>query len=284
MLKDVLLNSTPYSVKRAVSRRLWVFGYPTSFLRVDPNFIIAGAQKGGTTSLHASLQSSPFVSMSRRKEVHYFDEHSARRKYWYRSHFPIRNPFNRYRVVGESTPSYLFTPGFAERVNLELPRVKIVLMLRNPVDRAVSHYLRQVRRGNEQRQLIAALFGSHERVVEIREKMLEGKGSAEEVSYYYSYSYLARGLYLEQIAPLMTVLGRERVHIINYDDYRLDYASCIKGLAKFLDVDLSMLHKPAVRNVASNTQSVSAEDTMRIEEFFHKPNYELKKKYGISFA
>jgi hypothetical protein len=113
-----------------------------------PTFLGIGVPRGGTTWLHGLLATHPDVFMpGRRKELNYFNLHHTRGLGWYRKFFPSEEEANRYRAVGEISPWYFYTEGCAERI-AELGIGKLVLMLRNPVERTWSYYARAIRDGD----------------------------------------------------------------------------------------------------------------------------------------
>ena len=124
----------------------WLFHRITAPFRALPDFLIVGAQKGGTSSLYAYLAQHPSVLPSFRKEVKFFDCNYFCGHTWYRAHFPLRYKLSRgNRITGEGTPNYLFHPTALQRLALTLIDVKIIILLRNPADRAYSHYQHQKR-------------------------------------------------------------------------------------------------------------------------------------------
>ena len=126
-------------------------------LRLLPDFLIIGTQRGGTTSLYNYLVEHPGIGAASIKEVHFFDTpHFKQGLAWYRGHFP--SAFQRYYVerslkhgfvTGEASPYYLFHPHAPKRVAGLMPQMKLIVMLRNPVDRAYSHYHHEVAGGHE---------------------------------------------------------------------------------------------------------------------------------------
>jgi len=129
----------------------------TSFLRVLPNYLIIGAQKTGTSSLFNYLSMHPQVINSNKKEVHYFDKNFERPLNWYKQFFPFKFIANNY-TIGEATPDYLYHPFVAQRIYNTIPGVKLIIILRNPVERVISHYFQAVRKNNEQRPIMQALI------------------------------------------------------------------------------------------------------------------------------
>jgi hypothetical protein len=122
----------------------------TSPLRLKPNFIIIGAQRCGTTSLYNYLTRHPSILPARVKEVHYFDYKSYRGLLWYKANFPmLTHKLKRYIkqktiITGEASPFYLYHPHAFKRIAQVLPNIKLIVILRNPVDRALSHYIHEV--------------------------------------------------------------------------------------------------------------------------------------------
>jgi hypothetical protein len=177
--------------------------YLTANRRRLPDYIIAGAQKAGTTSLWAYLQEHPQVVPAMAKETSFFDINFHRGLNWYRMHFPLAvgdapgEERNTTTLTSESTAYYMFHPLAAERIARCVPRVKIILLLRNPVDRAFSHYQLKLRRRQETL--------SFEEAIEAEAERLDGEADkiVAQPDYYSRahdrHSYLARGVYIDQI-------------------------------------------------------------------------------------
>ena len=138
----------------------------TSPLRRWPDFLIIGTQRGGTTSLYEYLCRHPQVSPATEKEIHYFDFQTARGPAWYRAHFPWRFP--RTRITGEASPFYLFHPRVPRLVRDLLPAVRLIVLLRDPVERAHSHFRLQKRAGIER-------LATFEEALEAEPARLEGE-------------------------------------------------------------------------------------------------------------
>ncbi|MCI5147305.1 MAG: sulfotransferase, partial [Candidatus Electrothrix sp. AR3] len=111
----------------------------TARLRPLPNFLVIGAQKSGTTSLFHYICQHPQVFENKSKEIHFFDHNYHCGANWYRSHFPLAGKLMRNRCLGEATPYYLCHPHAPSHIFDLLPRVKIIAILRDPVERAISH-------------------------------------------------------------------------------------------------------------------------------------------------
>ena len=159
--------------------------------------LIIGAQRSGTTSLFNYLAQHPHVREPLGKEIHYFDLHYARGIRWYRGRFPFSPRLRPPVITMDASPYYLAHPLAAERAARLLPQVKLIAMLRNPIERAFSHYQHEVRDGRETLTFEQALDREAERLAGEEERLQREPG-------YYSYnhhrySYTRRGLYLEQL-------------------------------------------------------------------------------------
>lgn len=188
-----------------------------------PNFVIAGAQKAGTSTLAATLRTHPHVFMARPKELHFFDRYFDRGLGWYAEQFPVRRI---HRAVGEATPSYLFEATVRERMHETLPDARIIVSLREPVSRAYSHYWHQRRKGNEHTATFEdALEREHER------------RAAEDIKLRVRHAYMARGFYLEQLEALTELYGRERVHVLLFEDLIEDRVPTLRRILGFLGLD-----------------------------------------------
>ena len=191
--------------RRAARWSAQAYARPTAGLRLLPDYLIIGAQRAGTTSLHRYLVQHPGVrTMLRTKGVHFFDVNYGRGMAWYGSRFPTKlyawYAAGRHGVellTGEASPYYLFHPHVPHRVAEHLPRVKLIALLRDPVRRAYSHYQHEVARGFETLPFEEAIEAEPARLAGETERML-----AEPLYNSFAHqhhSYLARGHYQEQL-------------------------------------------------------------------------------------
>jgi hypothetical protein len=209
---------------KSVARWLvrWV-GHATADLRMTPDFLIVGAQRCGTTSLFRGLAEHPsVVPPLLHKGVHFFDTPRAyaRGQRWYQGHFPLRSIANRRvrgrALTGEASPYYMFHPLGAERIAAALPEARLIVMLRDPVERAFSAYKQETARGFETETFEHALELESKRLAGEVERLVADPD-------YYSFShqhhaYLARGEYAEQLERVFTAAGTSRVLVIFADD------------------------------------------------------------------
>jgi len=181
-------------------------------LRPLPDVVIIGTQRGRTTSLFEWLAAHPAVSPAFTKEVHYFDRFYGNGERWYRAHFPLRR---RGHLALEATPYLLFHPLAPQRAAADLPAgTRFVALLRDPVQRAVSHYWHSRRIGAEDQPLEVALALEDERLAGQEEVVRQGGESFP----YRNFSYRARGHYAEQLRRWFAAVGRERLLVLRSED------------------------------------------------------------------
>ena len=142
-----------------------------------PGFLIIGAQKSGTTTLYAMLGTHPQLTRPTDKEVHYFSLHYERGEEWYRRHF-------KGDIAFEASPYYIFHPAVPERIRATVPNAKLIAILRDPVQRSVSHYFHSVLKGHETLPMLEALRAEETRTGDYSHQ---------------HHTYVARSRYLEQL-------------------------------------------------------------------------------------
>ncbi|MDT0302262.1 sulfotransferase family protein [Streptomonospora wellingtoniae] len=230
----------PEPVKRSVRSVHTALGQATRGVRALPTFVVAGAQRCGTTSLfHALVQHPQVFGPPLRKGVHYFDTDYHRGLDWYRGHFPlralVRPGSGRPRIeVGESSPYYLFHPLAAERLSRDLPGVKVVVMVRDPVERAYSAHSHELARGFETEPFERALELEAERL-RGEEERLRADPAAHSHAHQH-HSYLARGRYAEQLRRLERHVGRHRLHVVESEAFFARPEQAFAGVEDFLGI------------------------------------------------
>ena len=206
-----------------------------------PDFLIIGAQKAGTTSLASYLAAHPQVLIPKCKEVHFFSDGFVQGVDWYQSHFTVGR---RRRVrsllrrtppsAGEATPYYLFHPLAASRCSKLLPEARIVIMLREPVDRAYSHYNFMRKLGHEQLSFEEAIDAESSRLAGELERL---EADPSYVSFNYrNFSYLSRGVYLPQIQLWLNFRHPEQMLVISSEEFFRHPESQYHRVLKFLSL------------------------------------------------
>jgi hypothetical protein len=234
----------------------------TAQQRQLPDFVIIGTQRGGTTSLYRYLTQHPDVGTALRKDVHFFDRYYEKGMDWYLAHFPVRGETP---VVGEASPYYLFHPDVPERALGAIPCAKFIALLRNPIDRAYSHYHMKVKRGVESLSFEDAIDKERERL----------SSSDDPISMVRRhYSYIERGLYIDQIKRWMTLFPREQFLIIKSEDFYSEPERIFSQVLAFLEVrpwnpiNLKAYHLAEYLDMNSATRT-------RLGEYFAPYNRQL---------
>jgi hypothetical protein len=195
----------------------------TASLRL-PDFIIAGAQKCGTTSLHRYLSAHPALYLPRRpQELHFFDfdENFSKGIDWFAEHFALAGPA---QTVGQTSPLYLYDERVPSRLANALPRARLIFLLRDPVARAYSHYWHQVKKGTERLSFMEALAMERER--------LQGGYDARR-----QYSYVDRGRYAQQLARFARLFPRSQMLVLNTEALGARPLQTLARCFDFLGVD-----------------------------------------------
>jgi hypothetical protein len=260
------------------------FRFVTGPLRVLPDFIIIGAQKSGTSSLYGCLIGHPSIPRALRKEVHFFDVNFANGMDWYRAHFPTTfykavTRLARPVLIGEASPYYLFHPHAAQRVAAALPAVRLIVMLRNPVDRAYSAYHHQVRNGSETLSFEAALDAEPTRL-EKETAMMSADATYNSYNHRH-FSYLARGVYLDQLLNWTRVFPREQILILRSEDFFADPDAGLERSLRFLGLPTWQPRRFPRYNEATYAP-MAAHLRPRLVDYFAPHNRRLEAFLGYS--
>lgn len=217
-----------------------VAGRATSRIRPLPEFLIAGAQRCGTTSFYKTLAQHPDVlPAGLHKGVHFFDTNYQQGLGWYRGHFPtqLSRAWHERRtgtapITGEASPYYMFHPAAPARIAECLPEIKIVVILRDPVERAYSAYTHERARGFETLDFMDALDREQDRLRGDHERLLNDPTYVSTAHQHNA--YVARGQYAEQLENLEAALGRDLLHVIDADEMFADFAQSFQAVQSFL--------------------------------------------------
>jgi len=206
---------------------------------MEPGFIVIGAQRCGTTSLFRALTAHPQLMRPLfHKGVNYFDLNYYRGADWYRSHFPLaeiaRRRTARYgpAMAFEASGYYLYHPFALQRLAGDLPAIKLVAMVRNPVERAFSAYKHEFARGFEQESFERALALEDERLAGEVDRMREDP--IYESFPHRHHSYRRRGQYAEQLERALAIVPAERLHVIQSEAFFRQPADEYRRLVSFL--------------------------------------------------
>jgi len=246
-------------IRKRLHRTFNPYYRATAALRPLPNSIIIGGMKCGTTTLNAWLRSHPEVAFSAIKEIHFFDQNYEKGPDWYRSFFPIWERLLGAKCVLEATPAYLFRASVvAERMHRLVPEARLIVMLRDPVKRAISHYGHRVRNGEEDRSIEEALLSDYGKAV----------GTDN--------SYKTRGLYADQIQMFRKFYADHQIMVIKSEDFFANPGPIYAAVLNFFGVCQRPLPEgSSPRNVGQRHAEIPVEVTEHLYQYYQAPNQRL---------
>ena len=256
----------------------------TSFARTLPDFLIIGVPRSGTSTLFVLLAQHPSVASAFTKEVAYFNVNYHRGPGWYRRHFPSIAAKRSYRrntgtfQTFEATPTYLIHPVAPKRIRRLVPDAKLVVLLRNPVDRAYSHYHLARRIGYETLSFEEAIDAEPARIAGERAKMI-----ADERYHSFTLGYLTyvtMGQYAEQLQRWMEIFPREQFHVLMTRQLRQNQHKASRRVLRFLGLpEIELPTTPPV--FASRQPPMKPATRRRLQEHFRPHNEQLKALLGL---
>lgn len=246
-----------------------------------PDFVIIGAQKSGTTSLFNWIGQASAVELPRRKEPHFFSVEFDRGLDWYRSQLRPRGADRRRSLTGEASTSYLYHPLAPARLARSLPGVRLIALLRDPVERAISSYWHEVRRGREHLDLAAALDAEEERIAGERERVATEPGYRSFADEHFSYK--AKGLYADQVERWRALFGPERLLVVESGRLFRDPLAELRRVTEFLGLDEAAVGELRPR-MRARRPSTPLELDERLRAEFDEPNERLFGLLGEDFG
>jgi hypothetical protein len=233
-------SSIPDPLKRLAVQTSDGVGRLTAGHRMLPSFLIVGGQRCGTTSMYKALIQHPLVmGPVLRKGVHYFDMAHDRPLSWYRAHFPLtataarRSRPDHAAVTFESSPYYLYHPLAAARIARDLPDVRLLVLVRDPVERAYSAHSHELARGFEDVADFATALELEPQRLRGEEERLRIDPHARSVSFRH-HAYVQRGQYVDHLDRLAAEVGRDRIHVIDSHQFFKEPVPVYDGVLDFL--------------------------------------------------
>jgi len=245
------------AVRETAKHALHAWGRATASRRAHPDFLLVGAKRGGTTSLWRYLIEHPdvlelFPGPENLKGMYYFDEQFGRGDRWYRSHFPPRARIDRAlahgdaTVVGEATPYYLYHPLAPARAHATVPDARILVVLRDPVERAYSHYKERCANDTEPLAFGAAVAAEPARLAGEEERIVAEPGY---VSFAHRHcSYVDQGRYAPMLERWFSAYGREQVLVEISEEMYADPQATLDRVTDHLGIRRHRLRDTAAHN------------------------------------
>lgn len=273
-------KSVPEPLQRLGRRGYVATGSLTPGVRVLPDFILIGGQRCGTTSLFRALMEHPqIVRPTFHKGINYYDVNYHRGFDWYRGHFPLRAAARaRTRghgrpVVFEASGYYMFHPFAIERLARDLPDVKLVAMLRDPVERAYSAWKHESARGFEWEDFDRALALEDERLVGEFDRMR--RDPAYESFTHRHHAYRRRGDYADQLEHVLQVFPRNQLHVMYSERFFEQPAQEFGALSRFLGLEGPLPQRFDRYNARPGAQAMSASSRALLTEHYREGNERL---------
>ncbi len=233
------------------------------------DFLCIGAQKAGTTTLHDILNQNPDLCLPQKKETHFFSRETmfSQGKNYYKSFFDIKS---QHRFFGEIDPEYSYFSDSAKKIYEMFGMTKIIFIIRNPVERAFSHYLMTKRRGLETLSFEEAMAKESERMQTDNDKM--------------HFSYKSRGYYLQQYEAFEKCFGSQNIKVILFEDFINDTHKNVKSISEFIGLSECYYETDQVSNPASSPRLKVVQDVLYKDNPIKKaigkliPSKDIKRK------
>jgi len=257
----------------------------TGFLHVLPDYYIIGGAKCGTSSLHQYLLQHPNIKPAMGKELHFFEEFYSRGINWYKVCFPYKFQkifSSKNFLTGDSTPRYIDHPKVPVRIKKVTPHAKFIILLRNPIDRAFSHYNMNFHSGYEKESFEKAIEMEEDRIKGEFEKMiLDDDYNSRE---YYGHAYLNRGIYYNRLVDWFEEFSQDQFLIIKSEEFFTEPESSYNHALRFLNLKPQSLKEYKKYKVGKYAKRKMEKATReKLINFFKPYNEKLKKLTGINF-
>ena len=243
-----------------------------------PEYLIIGAQKCGTSSLYKYLVQHPRIVRATTKEVGFFDKSFHKGIPWYEDQFRYGPLWRRLfgLKAGEATPEYLFNPIVPKRVFDSYPNIKLIALIRDPVERAYSHYQHMVRHHGETRDFWEALDAELKMDSEVthREDLLSGNLES------LGYRYQGRGIYIDQIQRWHSVFPSEQLLVLFFEDFIKYPAEATHNVTDFLGLKPHIVNTGRVHNSGGQYEPMKPETRERLIDFFSPHDRRLSEYLG----
>ena len=256
----------------------------TGFIRVIPDFLVIGAKRCGTTSLYQHLPEHPCISKSPYDNMGFFNDNFHLGVNWYKSFFPttftrkkIKSKFGNF-LAFDVTTKYMEEESTANNVYQTKPNMKIIIILRNPVDRAYSQYHLSVRQTAERRSFEDVVEENMNRLNKESHEHYEIKPrfSAKEDN------YLKKGLYALQLRYWLKIFPRENILTVSTEEFESNQQIIYNKIFEFLNISKFEV-KNTKKMEKGNYQPIKSETRNLLLDYFRPHNHELFELINMEF-
>ena len=233
------------------------------------DFIVAGAQKSGTTALHYFLKNHPRIALPNRQELHFFDDEEIfSRPIDYEPLHRHFRPIPRSTITGECTPSYLYWKPAMERIWNYNPEIQLVILLRNPIDRAFAHWNMQRFKDREPLDFLDALKEEPRRIAQ--PLVIESR----------RFAYVDRGFYSGQLERVFKFFPRQQIKIVKFEDFRDRKQETLDGIFEFLGVKRLRIARDKDRNIVPYERAMTPDERKYLSGVFSAEITKLEQMLG----
>src|SRR5436189_2276546 len=237
------------------------------------DFILAGAQKSGTTALHYFLSKHPDITMGDQQEIHFFDndalfasEPDYEQLHKHHLLLPVST------IAGDCTPSYIYYEPAAERIWKYNPQIKLLMILRNPVERAFAHWNMQRFKGREPLDFFDAVREEQTRI--------SGAPPAEARRF----AYVDRWFYGRQLARFLKLFPREQVKVVKFEEFKKDQLKTLASIFSFLERKPLRSVRSKDRNIVPYERAMNWEERVFLYNLFAEDIAKVEQMLGWDCA
>lgn len=257
-------------------------------IRMEPSYLIVGGKRCGTTTLQSYLSRHPqILPVHSGKGTHYFDENYTKGERWFRAHFPTQAAERRARrhvgarvITGEASPYYCFHPRSFDRIAEALPSVRLIFVLRDPAERAYSHYSYERRRGFETLPLHEALDAESDRLAGEEDRMCVDDSYVSFAHRHWSYA--SRGHYVEQLRRALRHFSPDQILVLEFDSLFSGSDREFRRVTEFLGIGPARLG--AMPRLSQGQSKPLPDDVRRrLRDRYRAANGMLVEEFGVDF-
>jgi tetratricopeptide (TPR) repeat protein len=239
-----------------------------------PDFIIIGAAKCGTTSLFEYLKHHPQILLPHKKEIDFFSNYFDRGKEWYLAHFPAISDRQEF-ITGEATTHYFDTYQVDRKIKQMFPKTKLIIILRNPIERTISDYYHHVNRGVEQRNLQEIIISTR--------SYLEAARETDLIYTPNEFDYILKSIYFPKIQRWMQQFARQQILILESELFFQDPKTTMREVFQFLELDFYLASEYNRYNIGSYS-TIKTNLKQNLSEIFQTYNRQLQKFLNLNFS
>ena len=264
----------------------------TKSIRIKPTYLIIGASRSGTTAIYDYLSKNRFGYRSPLKELHFFDNYFHKGFLWYKGNFPtifhkfyLEKILHKKIVCGEATARYLISPLVAKRISKCIPDIKLIVMVRNPIDRAFSQYRRRFEKDSESRTFSDVVETEIEYLSSLPQSF-NNDNLDKYAERFLKAPYLGRSLYEQQLLMWLKFFDKKQILLLKSEDFYQNPSNSLDKIYSFLGTKNYGNYQSLKikQNASGYVIPLEPNVKKKLIDFFSTHNHILKKEWGITFS